>query len=108
MLKDLKKPRTELQRIEISDLVLTAIIKTHGKVVAMVKGPEKSRGYMIKKGTFIGTNGGVVEEIISEERKTVLGKQLIRKVIIKEPYLDNDGKLRYRRIEMKMPGSYFE
>jgi len=48
-------------------------------------------------------NGGVVEDIISEERNTELGKQIIRKVIIKEPYLDQDGKIKYRRVELNMP-----
>lgn len=108
MLKELKTPRTELQRVEISKLALTAIIRSQGKVVAMIRGPDKSRGYMIEKGTYVGTNGGVVEEIVSEEKQTPLGKQLTRKVIIKEPYVDEKGNLKYKMIEMKMPGSSIE
>ncbi|MFH1481566.1 MAG: pilus assembly protein PilP [Pseudomonadota bacterium] len=108
MLRELKTPKTELQRIEISALILTAIVRAEGKVMAMVRGPDKSRGYVIEKGTYVGTNGGVVEEIVSEEKQTALGKQLIRRVVVKEPYLDEKGTLKYKMIEMKMPGSSFE
>ena len=103
LLEEMRTPKTELQKIDISDITLTAIIRKGNKVMAMVRGPEKPMGYLIKKGTFIGKNGGVVEDIISEERNTELGKQIIRKVIIKEPYLDQDGKIKYRRVELNMP-----
>jgi hypothetical protein len=72
----------------------------------MVKGPDDAKGYFLKKGTYIGTNGGVVEEIVNEEKVTDLGKQLVRKVIIKEPYLDENQKISYRQVELKMPGGY--
>ena len=49
-----------------------------------------------------------MEKIISEEKTTDLGKQVIRVVVIKEPYLDNKGNLKYKEIEMKMSGSSFE
>jgi hypothetical protein len=83
---------------------LTAIIRADEKSMAMVRGPS-GVGYMLKKGTAIGKNGGVVENIVSEETDTALGKQMIRKVVIKEPYLDQDGKLKYKDIEMRMSGS---
>jgi len=104
LLKDLKIPKTELQRIHLSSLALTAIIKGPGKVMAMVKGPKEGKGFLLEKGTFIGTNGGVVEEIVSEEKETDLGKQLTRKIIIKEPYLDVEGNLKYKMVEMGMAG----
>lgn len=108
VLKDMKAAKTELQRIKIASLKITAIIQINGKVMAMVKGPGQAKGFMIKKGTMIGTNGGEVEEIISEEKKTDMGKQLIRKIIIKEPYLGAKGKLQYKNVEMKMAGSIYE
>ena len=67
-----------------------------------------NRNMMIKKGTFIGTNGGVVEKIVSEVKQTDLGEQIVRKVVIKEPYLDERGHLKYRLLEMNMPGAAFE
>lgn len=106
LLEELKRPKTELQMIPLSAIQLTAILKTEDQSVAMVKGPKDSKGYMLTKGSYIGENGGVVEEIINEERMTDLGKQLIRKVVIKEPFLDADRKISYRRVELKMPGSF--
>lgn len=105
-LKALKQAKTELQTIPLAAVSLTAIVKADDQVAAMVKGPEGGKGYMLKKGTYIGTNGGVVEEIVDEERMTDLGKQLIRKVVIKEPYLDDNRKISYRNVELKMPGSF--
>jgi len=106
ILQDLKRPKTELQTFPLSAIKLTSIISTGGQTVAMVRGPEGGKGYMLKKGTYIGKNGGVVEEIINEEKMTDLGKQLIRKVVIKEPYLDEKRKISYRNVELTMPGSF--
>ena len=106
ILQDLKRPKTELQTIPLAAIKLTSIVKTDDQVVAMVKGPKGNKGYMLKKGTYIGKNGGVVEEIVNEEKMTDLGKQLVRKVVIKEPYLDEQRKISYRNVELKMPGSF--
>jgi hypothetical protein len=106
ILQDLKRPKTELQTIPLAAIKLTSILSSNDHTVAMVKGPEGSKGYMIKKGTYIGKNGGVVEEIINDEKMTDLGKQLIRKVVIKEPYLDEKRKISYRNVELTMPGAF--
>jgi len=105
-LDELKRPKTELQTIPLDAISLTSIIKSDGKTVAMVRGPRDAKGYLLKKGTYIGTEGGVVEEIVDEERMTDLGKQLTRKVVVKEPYLDENQKISYRHVELKMPGGY--
>ncbi len=102
LLNELKRPQTELQRIEISELTLTSIIKGKDKVWAMVS-DSKGRGYMLEKGSFIGTQGGVVERIICEEHETDFGIESIRKIIIKEPFINSDKNLEYKSIEMKMP-----
>ena len=106
ILQDLKRPKTELQTFPLAAIKLTSIISTGGQTVAMVRGPEGGKGYLLEKGTYIGKNGGVVEEIINEETMTDLGKQLIRKVVIKEPYLDEKRKISYRHVELTMPGSF--
>lgn len=103
LLEELRTPKTELQKIDLSDITVTAIIKKGDTTMAMVRGPDSQKGYKVKVGSYIGTNGGVVEKIISEERETEFGKQLIRKIIVKEPYLDQDGKIKYRRVELYMP-----
>jgi Tfp pilus assembly protein PilP len=106
ILQDLKRPKTELQTIPLPAIQLTAIVKAEDQSVAMVRGPNGGKGFLIKKGTYIGKNGGVVEEIVNEERATDLGTQLVRKVVIKEPYLDTNRKISYRHVELKMPGSF--
>lgn len=102
LLKKLKEPKTELQRIAISKLTLTAIIKGKTKNWAMVS-DQQGRGYRLERGTYIGKNGGVVDSIICEEKDTSFGRQSVRKITIKEPYINRDEKLDYRFIEMEMP-----
>jgi Tfp pilus assembly protein PilP len=102
LLEKLKEPKTELQRIGIPKLTLTAIIKGKTKTWARVS-DEKGRGYRLEKGTYIGKNGGVVDKIISEEQNTAFGRQSVRKITIKEPYINRDQNLDYRFIEMEMP-----
>jgi Tfp pilus assembly protein PilP len=102
LLQKLKEPKTELQRIGLSKLTLTAIIKGKTKTWAMVS-DENGRGYRLEKGTYIGKNGGVVDKIISEEQNTAFGRQSVRKITIKEPYITRDQNLDYKFIEMEMP-----
>ena len=107
-LKSLKAARTELQKLDISQLTLTAIIQSKDKTYALVTDP-KGMGHVIKEGTPIGTNGGVVDQILREETKTPYGKQYVRKVIIKEPHLDeNQEKIVFKFIEMKMPEKLYD
>ena len=101
ILRKLREPKTELQRINISQLTLTAVIRGGNKNWAMVSDP-KGRGYRLEKGTFIGKKGGVVEKITCEEKETAFGKQSIRKVTIKEPYIRGQ-KIDYRLIDIEMP-----
>jgi Tfp pilus assembly protein PilP len=80
-----KRPKTYLETLELSqlDLVLIAI-GPKGKW-AMVK-DSKDVGHVIKEGTPIGTNGGVVYKINKGE------------VIIREEYRDFRGQTQYREI----------
>lgn len=97
-----EEPQTELEKIEIPKLTLTAVVKGKNKVWAMVIGP-KGRGYFLEKGTKIGTHSGVVDEIVYDEKKTDFGVEIIRKVIIKIPYRNRNREIIYRSIEMEMP-----
>ena len=101
-LKKLKEPKTDLQRIEISQLMLTSIVKKKDKVWAMVS-DTKGKGYVLEKGTYIGTNGGLVDSIVCEQKMTPFGPEAIRKVIIKEPYYDRNKHFDYKFIDMEMP-----
>jgi hypothetical protein len=100
-LEALREPHTDLQKLELAQLTLTAIVSAKGKSWAMVR-DKMGRGYILKKGTFIGTKGGLVKEIVWEVTKAFFGKQYVRKVLIKEPYLSKNQYIKYKTIEMKM------
>lgn len=100
-LEALREPHTDLQKLELAQLTLTAIVSTTGKAWAMVR-DKMGRGYILKKGTYIGTNGGVVKDIVWKVKKALFGRQYVRKVLIKEPYLSKDQYIKYKTIEMKM------
>jgi hypothetical protein len=106
-LKSLKEARTALQKLDLSQLKITAIVKGKDRSWAMVK-DSKGMGYVLKKGTYIGTNGGVVDQIVRETKKTQFGRVVTRKVIIKEPYLTKEGKIDYKLVEMKMPSTSYD
>jgi len=95
------EPETELEKIDISQLTLTAVIKGERKVWAMVT-DTKGRGYFLEQGTKIGKHSGVVDNIICEEKVTDFGKETVRKVVIKIPYRNRD-RIIYRETEMEMP-----
>lgn len=97
MLKSLKEPKTELQKLGLSQLTLTAIVKAGDGAWAMVR-DESGRGFVLKKGTHIGTNGGVVSRIAITEKK----------IIIKEPYLEKGLHIKYKPVEMELPDQVYE
>jgi len=83
--KEKTKTRTYLETLELSqlDLVIT-IISPNGKW-AVVK-DSKGLGHVIKEGTPIGTNNGVVFKITQGE------------VVIREEYKDFRGQTQFRDI----------
>lgn len=96
-LKALKKAKTELQKMGLSQLTLTAIVKAGDVAWAMVR-DSTGRGFVLKKGTYIGTNGGVVSRIAITEKK----------IIIKEPYLEKEIYIKYKPVEMELPDQVYE
>lgn len=95
-LEELKKPRTELQTLGLSQLTLTAIVQSKTGDWALVRDP-KGMGYILKKGTRIGTDGGVVSRIAINEKK----------VIIKEPYIEKEIEIKYKPVEMGLPDELY-
>jgi Tfp pilus assembly protein PilP len=85
-----RKPRTYLETVELSQLQLTVIITGGKENWAMVR-DSKGLGHVIKKGTYIGTEGGIVHEISEEE------------VIIREEYRDFRGNTKYRERHKRLP-----
>jgi hypothetical protein len=96
------EPETELEKVELSNLALTSIIRGESKVWAMVIDP-KGKGYFLEKGTKIGKQGGVVDDVICEESETAYGVEIVRKVVIRVPYRDRSRKIIYRTVEMELP-----
>jgi type IV pilus assembly protein PilP len=72
-------PLTPLERIDLSQLKLKAIILAPSGNKALVEDPS-GKGYVIQKGTYIGTKSGKVAEIqrasllVAEEAKDSYGK----------------------------------
>ncbi len=81
-----RKPRTYLETLDLSQLQLIAIIVGSKGRYAMVR-EAKGLGHVIQKGTPIGRNGGVVENITESE------------VVIREEFKDFRGQTKFREIK---------
>jgi Tfp pilus assembly protein PilP len=83
-------PLTPLQRYEISQLKLVAIVTApDGGTIALVE-DSTGKGYFLKKGTWIGNNDGKVTRILKD------------KVIIEESYQDVFGKTKINEVSLQL------
>lgn len=83
-------PRTPLERIDLAQLKLVGIILAASGNRALVE-ESSGKGYVIKKGTYIGTNGGKIVKIQKE------------RVYVEEKFEDVFGKIQTRQRELKLP-----
>jgi Tfp pilus assembly protein PilP len=83
-------PRTPLERIDLAQLKLVGIILASSGNRALVE-ESTGKGYVIKKGTYIGTNGGKIIKIQKEI------------VYVEEKFEDVFGKIQSRQRELKLP-----
>jgi type IV pilus assembly protein PilP len=83
-------PRTPLERIDLAQLKLVGIILASSGNRALVE-ESTGKGYVIKKGTYIGTNGGKIVKIQKET------------VYVEEKFEDVFGKIQTRKRELKLP-----
>ncbi len=83
-------PQTPLERIALSQLKLVGIIVASSGNRALVE-ESSGKGYVIKKGTYIGVNSGKVVQIKKE------------KVVVEEEFEDVFGKTKLRQREIKLP-----
>lgn len=83
-------PRSPLERIDLGKLKLTAIVQAKSGNRAMVE-ETSGKGYVITKGTYIGTNAGKVIKIDKHG------------VVVAEEIEDVTGKLKVRNTELKLP-----
>jgi type IV pilus assembly protein PilP len=80
-------PLTPLQKYDISQLKLVAIISTPDGNIALVE-DSTGRGYFVKKGTEIGKNDGKVTKILKD------------RIIIEELYPDVWGQAKKNEVSL--------
>ncbi len=85
-----RTPRTPLEKVDISQLKLVAIVLASSGNRALVE-EASGKGYVVKKGTYMGTNSGKVVKI---EKNMV---------IVAEEFEDYRGKVTLRNREIKLP-----
>ena len=85
-------PRTPLERMDLSQLKLVAIIRAESGNHALVQ-DAAGKGYVLNTGTYIGLNAGIVKQIekdkviVEEEVEDVYGKSSLREreMILQKP-----------------------
>ena len=83
-------PLTPLQRVDLSQLKLVGIIRAQSGNRAMVE-EASGKGYVIKKGTYIGINCGMVAQILKD--RVVVDEPLLPvDDVDKDSIYDLDGK----------------
>lgn len=82
-----KGPLTPLQKYDISQLKLVAIISTPEGNIALVE-DSTEKGYFLKKGTEIGKNDGKVTKILKD------------RVVVEELYQDIFGETKSSEISL--------
>ena len=85
-----KRTKTPLEKIELSQLQLKAIIMAPSGNKALVE-EANGKGYIIRKGTYIGRNDGKVVQILKD------------KVVVEELTENHEGKMIAREKEIKLP-----
>ena len=81
-------PQTPLERVALSQLKLSAIMRTPRGNSAIVE-DATGKGYVIKKGTYIGLNSGQVvlidraRVVVEEEIENVLGEYILKNTELK-------------------------
>jgi type IV pilus assembly protein PilP len=82
-------PLTPLQKYDLSQLKLVAILVGTGEDRAMVEDSE-GKGYIVKKGVYVGRNFGKVKAVLKD------------RVIIQERYKDYQGKVQEKEIVLRL------
>jgi type IV pilus assembly protein PilP len=86
--KEKREPTTPLERVDLSQLKLTAIIRTPSGFKAMVE-ETTGKGYIVSVGTYIGIHSGAVTNILKD------------RIIVEEEVEDALGNVSNRNSELK-------
>lgn len=84
-----RAPQTPLERVALSQLKVTAIIRAPSGNRALVE-DATGKGYVVKKGTYIGLNSGQVVEIDQD------------RILVEEEIEDVMGELKINNAELKL------
>ncbi|MFO7838775.1 MAG: pilus assembly protein PilP [Desulfosalsimonadaceae bacterium] len=84
-----RKPRGPLEKISLSQLQLTAVMKTPGQNLALVE-EASGKGYVVEKGTYIGDQGGQITQILPDA------------IVVEEKYRDAFGDAGVRKKKLKL------
>ena len=87
-----RPPQTPLEKIDLGQLKLTAIIRTPAGNKALVE-ESSGKGYIIQKGTWIGVHAGRVQEITDEG------------VVVEEEIENAIGEISLTKRELKLQKS---
>ncbi|WP_028314010.1 pilus assembly protein PilP [Desulfatibacillum aliphaticivorans] len=71
----IKNPRpipTPIEKYPLNSLDLVAIMRMKREALALVQIPDGAKGFIIRKGTYIGNEGGTVSEIDLQNNKVVV------------------------------------
>jgi type IV pilus assembly protein PilP len=88
--REKRVPQTPLEKIEINQLRLRAIVVAPSGNKALVE-ESSGKGYILSKGTYIGRNQGIVTKIEKD------------KVIVEETVESVQGDMRTQEKELKLP-----
>lgn len=85
----IRPPQTPLERYDLSQLKLTAILHAPGKIRALIQ-EASGKGYIVSEGTYMGNKGGQVSKILND------------RIVVEEKYLDVLGNVAAKDIELKI------
>ncbi|MDH4100266.1 MAG: pilus assembly protein PilP [Nitrospirota bacterium] len=86
-----------LQRYGVEEFVLGGITWDEKSAMALVRGPD-GKGYILKPGTLLGPNGGIVKKItptaveVYEKTKDYRGKETTRVIMLELHRAEEDKK----------------
>jgi type IV pilus assembly protein PilP len=86
--REKREPTTPLERVDLSQLKLTAIIRIPSGFKAMVE-ETTGKGYIVTVGTYVGTHSGKVTNILKD------------RIIVEEEVEDALGNVANRNSELK-------
>jgi type IV pilus assembly protein PilP len=81
-------PQTPLEKISLDQLKLVAIVRAPSGNRALVQ-DSSGKGYIVKKGTYIGLNSGIVTKInaesviVEEEKENLMGEPVLQNTEMK-------------------------